>query len=88
MSMMSGAHVVRLVGASIRHCPGLLIEQLTRLTYNPRRVSARVQSRPGYIQNIVNKKKVCRMRLKSVISCTRVSNQCQGKDPTQVDSSL
>jgi hypothetical protein len=34
---------------------GLLVEWLTRLTYNLKRVGERVRSRPGHIQKLVNK---------------------------------
>jgi hypothetical protein len=37
-----------------RNCPGLLVEWLTRLTSNPKRVIERVRSRPGHIQKLVN----------------------------------
>jgi hypothetical protein len=40
-------------------CPGLLVELLTRLTYNPKRVSERVRSRPGHIQELVPGLKAC-----------------------------
>jgi hypothetical protein len=50
--------------------PGLLVEWLTRFTYNSRRVCARVRSRPGHIQSCEYKERVCRMRLKTMVPCT------------------
>jgi hypothetical protein len=40
-------------------------------TLDNRRVSARVRSRPGHIQSCEYKKRVCRMRLKTVVPWTR-----------------
>jgi hypothetical protein len=37
------------------YSPGLLVEWLTRLTYNPKRVGEQVRSRPEHIQKLVNK---------------------------------
>jgi hypothetical protein len=75
------------LGAKI-WCPGLLVEWLTRLTYNPKRVSEWVQSRPGHIQKLVNKLwiqrgSVGRMRLKTVVPCNWESMPGQVKDPTR-----
>jgi hypothetical protein len=54
------------------------------LDLNPKRVSERVRSRPGHIQKLVNTKRVCRMRLKTVVPCTGASMPGQVKDPTHM----
>jgi hypothetical protein len=61
--------------------PGRLVEWLTRLTYDPRRVSARVRSRPGHIQSCEYKKRVCRMRLKTVVPYLSVYAIKESKRP-------
>jgi hypothetical protein len=61
-----------------------------RLTYNPRRVCARVRSRPRHIQSCEYKKEGLSDE-KTVVPCgpwSRVSMPEQAKDPTQVDSRL
>jgi hypothetical protein len=42
----------------------------------------------GTCKNLLTQKRVCRMRLKTVVPCTQASMPGQVKYPTQVDSSM
>jgi hypothetical protein len=59
----------------VNFCPGLLVERLTRLTYNPRRVNSGFDPFQGTYKMLW----ICQMRLKTVVPSTWVSMPGQAK---------
>jgi hypothetical protein len=62
--------------------PGLLVECSQHAA---KRVSAQIRSRLQGTYKVVNTKRVCRMRLKTVVPCTRVSMWDRQKIPHRHD---